>query len=141
MREQRYILRDKNIRGRLVDFILAAPVDGSLECEVRPHRPGHSDAQRRLAWVLLGQVAQYVGDENGELHDAIFWNHKLKLDFGFVADVIPMKIDGRVVDIPVPKSLGDSASGKWRMSKQNVCDYITQIQAFMAGQGIIPEEM
>ncbi len=142
MTERILWIRNKTALKNVIEVLKAVPVDGSMEIVIQKYNPDHSDAQRRLAWVLLGQIAQYIPDKStGELHCKEYWHHLLKLHFGYVAETIPVKIEGKWVDVPQPKSLSSSASNDYRMSKEEVGDYITQLEQFMAERGVIPERV
>lgn len=140
MRDRIIWVRNQKTRDSLIEILKTVPIDGTMEIEIRQYKPEHSDSQRRYAWVLLRQIAEYIPDKTtGKKHCAEYWHHVLKLHFGYIAETVPVKIGKEWVDAPQPKSLAKSASQIYRMNKEEVSDYITQLQQFMAERGVIAD--
>lgn len=113
--------------------------DKPFEVVIQRVDPGHSGPQHRLIWRLLSLIEKHVPYE-GNLYPREWWNHRLKIEFGFVADTIPMTVNGVKVDVPVPKTLSTSAKGHYRMTVSEATEYYQQLEAFAVGRGVSVEE-
>lgn len=146
MEKERTVILKTEQHKRVVSALIASTplpeIEGGecMEVVIRPHEPGHSDAQHRLIWKLLQAISDYITDDNGNKHSAEWWNYKLKCQFGFVAGTIPMTINGLTIDVPMPKSLSKSARGETRMKKGDATAYYQELEVFAAEHDVYLED-
>lgn len=133
----RFVIKNKDeLQGCLSLLQMAdIPDGGALYIQVSQKDDFFSAEQRRLMWTELSYVAKHCRDEDGKGHSKEWWHHRLKIDFGYIAGVMAVRFEGSMVDIPVPKSASDTAKGAFRMSKDELSDYITQLQQYGAEHG------
>ena len=124
-----FVLRTPEIRDRACKLIQKAPDKPLYAMELKPYAKVRSNAQNAMLWLLLTRIAEFIPDEDGVPHSKEAWHHKLKVEFGYVDDTMPMKIDGMTVDVPVPKT-------STRMTTKEFSEYFEQVEVFAAEHGV-----
>lgn len=116
----RYILRNDDIKARLIGIIQGLSTSSPWEVELKPYKGKRSLAQNRLMWKWIDEIRLHIADSTGQLWSSDDIHEWLKDQF-LPAKVV--EIDGK------PAKARKSTAA---LNTREFTEYLEQIEMYCA---------
>src|SRR3990167_2384943 len=108
-----------------------------LEVIIQEQTDTKRTKERRHIFALIGDIIKAAHeDEYGKQHSKEGWFYKFKIEYNYIYDTVTQKIGEALVDIPIQKSISDSAKGEERMSFEEAQELRWKIEEYLIDHDI-----
>lgn len=104
-----------------------------LALSVGPWTNKRTLEQNARLWAMLADIAEQV-PVRGHFQSKEAWHFRFRIHFGYTGEVTPVRVDGIVVEMPLPRSSTEFSVGE-------MADYMTKIEAWAIDQGVIFQDL
>lgn len=99
-----------------------------LAIDIDDYKPKRTQQQNKRQWILLTFISQYISDKEGFYHSKEWWNHALKIEYGWIEGTVYVKTDHGHIETPWPKSTSN-------MNIRENIKYQNQLEEFIRDKG------
>ena len=129
--EPRFVIRNEIVRRRAASIVNSLPIledvdEHPYQVTISRFRPKRSVDQNRRYWALVGRIAHGMAEyQDGVYHHPDNWHKWLAMRF--------LGVEPGPFETSFPKSTS-------KLSVQEVSDYMTEVEAWAAEQGIFLDD-